>query len=129
MSAEPGRKPTKEDLIYYAAYMDGEGCFQYHNGKSPNVVIGNTYLPALQEMLLLFGGTVRCRAALRGYRRVWAWGLYGDKAIRFINQILPYLREKRDQADLVLHMRTCSKPERVKLDQKLRDMKRQEHTP
>jgi hypothetical protein len=102
------------DLAYFAGYFDGEGCVrlkkypqkaggvQYYFGVS----ITNTYQPALERFVDAFGGKIyRSNKDSSKGRHAGMWELRGEAAERFLSAIIPFLQEKRAQAELALQFR------------------------
>jgi hypothetical protein len=108
----PGADKSIEDLNYFAGLFDGEGCvrIEIHKLKNPKrqnqmrdhleVVIGNTYLPVLEECKALFGGHVKKGG--KSNKQCWHWKVSSLSAARFIREILPYSRIKKDQIEVAL---------------------------
>lgn len=88
-------------LSYIAGYVDGEGCFRINNG-TPALEATNTYPDFLFRLKRAFGGNVR-RHKQKDFkhRTTWRYALCGERALRLIRLLVPYLREKRPQAILV----------------------------
>lgn len=118
--------PSKTDLAYVAAMMDGEGSFTISkssprllkNGErywlfDCKVMISNTSLPLMKWITEHFGGSYRCsvthiskKARANGQvslRPCFRWTVDGYKAQeRFLLAILPYLVIKVEQAKTAL---------------------------
>ena len=108
------------DNKYIAGYFDGEGSIglyrslgstdpRYLSGrKSPSWVrtvgISNTYLPTLRELYSEFGGSLRILKETDGHKkRIYSWTIGSkDSIARFLSKIVPHLREKGPQAQLML---------------------------
>jgi len=71
-------------------------------GTSPTLTVSNSYLPMLLDLREFFGGTIRSRKSSFSNRRHYEWGVCGDKTRKVLRLLLPYLREKRAQADILL---------------------------
>jgi hypothetical protein len=105
-SGEPGgHGPRRIDyerwLAYLAGYIDGEGCFRWNGG--PYIEISNTYPHTLFEVRRTFGGGVRKRASSKGmHRTTWVWWICGQAARDTAEMCLPFLMEKRRQAEILL---------------------------
>lgn len=93
---------TPTELAYFAGFVDGEGCFGYYT--TPRVAVTNTYLPVLKELQAAFGGTwsLRGNRSPDVHRTCYAWVITGGHALNAVALLLPYLREKRPQAQLLL---------------------------
>jgi hypothetical protein len=106
-------EPHPEDLAYFAAFMDGEGCFRVHGKGSKStacVSAKNTYPRTLREMARLFGGKVRAKKTEGKRKQAYEWEAYGPVALEVCRLLLlprasdgkPRLREKQRQAELLL---------------------------
>lgn len=126
-SAITGQRLTKEWLSYVAGYLDGEGCFVYIN--SPTIQVASVFPYTLRLFAESFGGKVKKRRPKDALRKVYYdWRTFGDTSIDVINLILPYLHEKKQQAELMLLMRKAKKgPERDGMGAQLVAMKRIEY--
>lgn len=103
--------PSKEDLIYAAAMLDGEGCIMigaHKNTRSRAIVyyelrvqvgMADKLIPLwLQSM---FGGHMHSRWDNNPkHRRMWIWGISTQKARRVLELTLPYMKVKIAQAEL-----------------------------
>lgn len=95
-------------LAYTAGFLDAEGCFKYiKGGKNSGGCIGisvtNTYRPALERLANAFGGNIRLLLeSTEVTKRTYSWEICSKKAADVCLQILPYLKEKRPQAQLLL---------------------------
>ena len=60
-----------------------------------------------------FGGTVKFRwIPYRGSKRpLWTWQASSKCAEQFLRQVLPYLKVKREEADLALQFRATFRPQ------------------
>ncbi len=90
------------ELAYFAGFFDGEGCV--HIARNIRVVISGCFHPGLLEQFSdKWGGRVtlsswsgkNCRPGVR-------WEITGTKAGQFLDDVLPYLYEKQEQARLAL---------------------------
>lgn len=90
-------------MAYMAAYIDGEGCIRINN-RCPAVEISNTFPNTLLMFQDLFGGRIRKMKSrfMSKNRTCWHYCVYGKKAIRLLEKLIPYLREKREQARVLL---------------------------
>ena len=115
---------NKQDLIYAAGIIDGEGwvgirrkkgrrnksrAYSYAIGVS--VGMANDIIP--QWLCLIFGGTVHKRKTNQANRQeAWQWQIEHKTALGFLKMILPYLKLKIPQAKLAIEFQ-----ENVKLRQ------------
>ena len=92
-------------MAYFAGYLDGEGCFRYRT--SPNVQITSIFPVVLESFKKFFGGSVRLVKPYKdGIKSAYSWEVYGEGAIKCCEAVLPYLMEKRLQAEVLLEMRS-----------------------
>ncbi len=99
----------KTDLAYLAGLFDGEGCITIgkrsdgnkHHYLRASVEMANEYVPNLLKFH--FGGSVHKRDFRnRGWQIQWAWSIHTKGAGFFLKSILPYLKIKRNEAELAL---------------------------
>jgi hypothetical protein len=90
------------DYAWAAGFLDGEGAIMIHrNTRSGQISlcirVTQTTMPALDKLILLFGGTVTTSS-----RNVHQWNLYGMNAVRMLQKIRPYLIEKAGHCEVAL---------------------------
>lgn len=126
VSATDGGPVVREgdpDIPYLAGFFDGEGMFRYQN--SPEARVSNTDLEIIACYWRRWGGSItRVEQSNPKWRTQYIWSVCGDAALAAIQDLLPYLREKRAQADLVLLMRTLKPWERDEPRAELSRLKR-----
>jgi hypothetical protein len=106
---------TPNELAYLAGFMDGEGTIGMRrvvrprntSGYSyePYVSCGNTDPSIVTWLSEIFGGQVRKRAVTRGRNHkpwFYHWQVKSRSATAVCRVLLPYLRMKRPQAELLL---------------------------
>lgn len=101
------------DLAYAAGLIDGEGSIHIEvtRGKwyAPRMCLGMT-LPALEVMEMYheeYGGTLRVmRPETEKWAEAWMWYVHGPDAVRFLSDILPYLKIKKAHAELAIQVGT-----------------------
>jgi len=102
-------------LIYLAAFIDGDGSIRLHriikkyknfNGIAykPMIIVYNTNKIIIDWMYKIFGGKIRIRNnnTQKNNKICYWWYVDYKKAIDIINEILPYLDIKKEQAKLNL---------------------------
>lgn len=101
-----GQKLTEVELAWAAGFIDGEGCFLFQK-NCPTLKVSNTHLPTLVWLRDRFAGFIYNKGGNdpAHWRPRFTWVLSGKKAVPVIESIRPYLREKREQADLVCALR------------------------
>ena len=130
------------ELAYFAGFFDGEGCIGLYwitskKGYQPQTQLGNTNKPILKAFQARFGGIVRSCKVKPFQRPTWQWSINGGgaKIAYFLKAILPYLRQKKEEAETMLEyidtITTTTKPIppelqeiRKKLSERLKELKR-----
>lgn len=128
------------DLAYAAGYLDGEGCFSCDTNGRIKLICSTSHRPTIEWLYGLFGGifmTPKRRPDKPHWKPMYVWAIADLGAEQACRALLPYLREKRRQAELMLKMREtfnqprqgrCVHPDvrasRMKMRQELKDMKR-----
>lgn len=125
--APPGQKPIDPQLHQYlAGYIDGEGCFQFR--RTLEISITSIYPYTLKVFQVAYGGAINHRKGDVNRRTSYQWRIYGQGAMKVLEDVLPYLREKKVQALLCVAIReTPPGPEREGLMAQLKSMKRVEY--
>lgn len=119
---------SSDDLAYAAGYLDGEGCFSYHNSVS--VVVDNTYPNTLLWLKTLFGGSVvRLNRQDEKWRTAYRYKICGLGAASLCQKVLPFLKEKAEQAKLLIRIRESipNTESRRQLAAELKKQKRIDH--
>ena len=101
------------EAAYIAGLMDGEGCFTIVKSRSDNTPIKTQYgvrvefcmcdREPIELMASLFGRPVSTKA-LKSGRTGYMVRFHAATAIAFIEAVLPFLRGKKRQAELILEM-------------------------
>ena len=100
----------KSILVAHAAgIIDGEGCFGIHCGAkdraySPVLQVVMTQRKPLDQLLGLFGGSICQHKFTEGYRQAFHYTVKCGGAVRLAEQVLPYLIEKRSQAEVMIEL-------------------------
>ena len=123
--------PTPIELAYVAGYVDGEGCLRSNKG-GVDIQIKNTYPHVLYEIQRLFGGTVRVvnrKKRSPKHRTTFCFSIFGDNARYMATCLLPYLREKADQAHLLLMVNKFESKSKMRdfVVRRLKELKRVEY--
>jgi hypothetical protein len=99
-----------------AGIIDGEGCIHIRSQVQAILAVSVTQSGVeVPEMLTrlrdLYGGSITRAVYAGGNRRPSrTWSVAARKAEALLLSVLPYLVEKRDQADIALEFRKASKP-------------------
>ena len=99
---------NREDLAYAAGFFDGEGSvgIKMHKGKrglfhTPYATVSQVRPEVLIWMRELFGGSIRFNEQ-GGKNGIWALQLSARKALNMLRALLPFLKVKKQEAQLVL---------------------------
>jgi hypothetical protein len=98
-------------IAWAAGFFDGEGYIGIHKGDHVLSLSVTQVTPEpLERFVLLFGGHVyRYPRLTKGGRSQWGWFQQGRKAAATLQLMLPYLCNKRREAELGLEFH-MSKP-------------------
>lgn len=108
----------KTDLAYIAGLMDGEGCIgiyknRKHSGKGYTyqlyVSLGQANEWICQYLKFAFGDSITYYNKTRGRQPYWQWSTTTRKALNLLQQVLPYLKLKRPQAELAIKFQLAKK--------------------
>ncbi len=123
---------TRDDLIYLAGFVDGEGCFfiglfgtiARPGAKSyPNyhtlLKISNNYYPVLEWAHNTFGGSIDKRMRKQKLRHnetpTFSLEFTGNKLTQITKDLLPFLKVKHEQAKVMIKMRETFPTKRGKV--------------
>ncbi len=95
-----GQKLT--DLAWSGGLVDGEGCIGIHGGTL-KLDVQSTSRITIETLFKVLGGncSVESRRTKMG-RPVFRWNLYGQNARLCLIKIIPYMVEKKRQAQLAV---------------------------
>lgn len=113
---------SKLTASYLAGFIDGEGYFGIYpvsrEGRKTYYIscvkVANTNKEIIEWMHNSFGGFFHTRHFANNCKTAYTWTLTDARVVPFIEKIIPYLKIKRPQAELVL--------KREKLKLKLKNM-------
>lgn len=102
--AKHGLTPTNYEVWigYVAGYLDGEGCFGTDSKGRIFVSVSNTYPKTLLDLKAAFGGSVAKKSDQVRNRTAWYWRVHGDNALAVCSHVVPFLKEKREQAMILM---------------------------
>lgn len=120
-----GKIPPEVEYAYLAGFLDGEGCWTFT--KTPRIEVGSTYPPPLWRLALEFGGTVKVKSTRSHVRGNVRWSVTGERALRASKRLIPFLIEKREQAELVIQLAQALPKDRAPLLERLKALKHTEY--
>jgi len=95
--------PSVSESAYFAGHFDGEGCVTIRADNERfklQITVQCCYLPVLELYKRFYGGSIRPSSCCTN-KKMWKWNLCGYYAgLRFIDTILPYSLEKKEQLEL-----------------------------
>ena len=114
------RGKSVEVLAYTAGYFDGEGCVSIQTVKPTKpgrpirhiakVCVGSTDYAMILWLQVEFGGHVFPKSRTHAKcKAVWGWQANNALAQSFCEMLLPYLRTKKRQAELLIRYMTEKK--------------------
>ncbi len=115
-------KPSKTQLAYIAGYVDGEGSIAWYN--SAVLSLESCHPEPIRFIQGIYGGTIRSRKRSQkphSHRTSYYIRYFGGNCLYILNQIFPYLIEKKEQAESILEVK--------RLREKLKAEKRIDHGP
>lgn len=101
-------------LAYFGGFFDGEGCITlYSTHSGPNkrlqytgrVSLEQAHEEVIEEMAEVFGGSYKLRKKYKenlGTRKTYEWSITGLRLAEFLKLILPYLRVKKQEAEIAI---------------------------
>lgn len=99
-------KVDDTELAYFAGFLDGEGTFLIHRAHDryykSRISCGNTYLMVLERLKRIFGGSIIKRPIQPNRKPFFVWYVDGHRASDVAKQLLPFLREKKLQAEIII---------------------------
>ena len=98
---------SKTTAAYLAGFLDGEGSFGIRKSQDKYYVsrvrATNTNKEIIEWMHKSFGGSLYFRDfKSETLRNAWTWTLEGKSIVLFLKKVIPYLKIKKAQAQLLL---------------------------
>lgn len=88
----------KEDLIWLAGWLEGEGCFCFHKSNgSTTVEAGSTDLDIIRKVARLVDGRIEnCTSYRKSNRKpFYRVRIFGTKSEKLMRSVLPFMGERR----------------------------------
>lgn len=135
---------TPEQLAYMAGYFDGEGSLGLYKKRrdgvfyavSTRVTITQLTDDVLRDFFDAFGGALilmdRPERKESKHTRYWSWSCdHQSNARMLVKTLMPYLREKRAEAELMLHyldnVRSLTLEDKEAICDQIADLKKRQH--
>lgn len=108
--SRPRPKPSEQFVAWAAGFFDGEGCiFGYESVQGGyrrftfGLIAAQISREPLEELAAAWGGTVRAKPQHNPrHRDQFVWAIRGLEASWFLEDVLPHLRVKYDEARVAL---------------------------
>lgn len=106
MNRNPLSTLVKDDA-YAAGLLDGEGCFSINsNTQAVFIQCGITYESTVKWLQRVYGGSFSSRDFdIPNRKTQYYWRVCGDEAEEACKRLLPFLKEKKPQARILLEHR------------------------
>ena len=116
----------KDDLLYLAGIVDGEGCVSVTYGTKSGherirLTVSNSDRHLIDWLTSRIGGSVSKNKTKRNRKPAYHWEIYANKAFIVLTLLLPYLKLKKRQAELCLQFHT-DKSKRAWITKQIRRM-------
>ncbi|WNT44349.1 LAGLIDADG endonuclease [Microbacterium phage Mabodamaca] len=88
---------SREDLIWLAGLLEGEGAFDAHRERYPRIRLQMTDRDIVERAAHLMGTGVRLSLKRAPASATWNAELSGDRAAAIMAELLPYMGTRRSQ--------------------------------
>jgi len=102
------------DLAYFAGYIDGDGCFHIRKQTIKNsfkymnsLIIVSVVKETMDFFKEKFKGNVLSKNIISNHKPQYHFVLNANKSAYLINKILPFLIEKRKEAEILIQFFNC----------------------
>ena len=90
------------EIAYFAGFFDGEGSIGIYKKKYVVCVVQCDPRP-LNRMKEIWGGNIYVQTKMKAtHRSKYIWQTHGLEARPFLSDVLPFLRVKKEQAEIYL---------------------------
>ena len=86
---------NRENVIWLAGLLEGEGTFDLHRGKYPRVRVAMTDRDVVGRAATLIGSRVRLSLKPAPYKASWHAEVTGQKAVAVMEAVLPFMGARR----------------------------------
>lgn len=86
---------TRDDLIWLAGLLEGEGTFDLQRGRYPRIRLGMTDRDVVGRAATLMGTRVRLSLRKAPYKPTWHAEIQGTKAAALMERLLPHMGARR----------------------------------
>jgi len=89
---------TRDDLLWLAGLLEGEGTFDAHKRKYPRIRVGMTDRDVVGRAATLMGTRVRLSLKAFPQKPTWHAEMQGPRAADLMEALLPYMGARRSAA-------------------------------
>ena len=86
---------ARDDLLWLAGLLEGEGCFDLHRARYPRVRLGMTDRDVVGRAATLFGSRVRLTLKPAPATATWHTEVSGARAEEIMEAVLPFMGARR----------------------------------
>lgn len=86
---------NRDDLVWLAGLLEGEGCFDLHRGKYPRIRVGMTDRDVVGRAATLLDSSIRCSLRPAPFAATWHAEVSGRRAAAVMAEILPHMGSRR----------------------------------
>lgn len=87
----------RDDTIWLAGLLEGEGCFDLHKGRYPRIRLGMTDRDVVGRAAVLMGSRVRSTLRPAPFKSTWHTEVSGNRAALLMRSLLPHMGTRRSQ--------------------------------
>lgn len=86
---------NRDDLIWLAGLLEGEGTFDLHRGKYARIRVGMTDRDVVGRAASLMGTSIRMSISTMGHKSTYHAEMSGARAEALMRELLPYMGARR----------------------------------
>lgn len=87
----------REDLIWLAGLLEGEGTFDLHRGRYPRIRLGMTDRDIVGRAATLMDSKIRLALHPAPMKPSWHAEISGERAAAIMRELLPFMGARRSQ--------------------------------
>jgi hypothetical protein len=91
----PAIHGTRDDLLWLAGLLEGEGVFDAQRGRYPRIRVGMTDRDIVGRAATLMGTRVRLQYRPAPASPMWHAELQGERAAAIMRELLPFMGSRR----------------------------------
>lgn len=88
---------NRDDLLWLAGLLEGEGSFDAHRGKYPRIRLAMTDRDIVGRAASLMGAEFRLSLHPAPAKATWHTEISGERAAEIMREILPFMGARRSQ--------------------------------